>query len=269
MAEPVVTPLVKRTLNDVTYRRDDKIERLLAELEQLPRLELVARCAIRQRSDPGYVPSECLLYFVRACRADNSDTHFERLYKILATRILQALPRGESTEGVNLHLSLTKSRIRERAFDRFVGLLADDRHAYSEKLDFYEVKFDGAVANLRRDAQGRAWREENRTVPLEYDPETNEPSAEVERAVGAVDPFSSIDFDRTDYRSRLDAAIDALPEEQSRIIEMLRKGFPIDSKDPNVMTIAKALARSEKTIRTYRDRAVASLRAALSSGDDQ
>ena len=96
-----------------------------------------------------------------------------------------------------------------------------------------------------------------------------EPSAEVERAVGAVDPFSSIDFDRTDYRSRLDAAIDALPQEQSRIIEMLRKGFPIDSKDPSVMTIAKALGRSEKTIRTYRDRAVASLRAALSSGDDQ
>jgi hypothetical protein len=52
-------------------------------LEVLPRADLVARCTIRQRSDPAYVPSGCLLYFVRASRADNSDAHFERLYKIL------------------------------------------------------------------------------------------------------------------------------------------------------------------------------------------
>jgi DNA-directed RNA polymerase specialized sigma24 family protein len=45
---------------------------------------------------------------------------------------------------------------------------------------------------------------------------------------------------------------------------MLQRDFPIDSKDPNVITIAKTLGKSEKTIRTHRDKAYATLRAALS-----
>jgi DNA-directed RNA polymerase specialized sigma24 family protein len=141
--------------------------------------------------------------------------------------------------------------------------------AYAAKLDYFEVRFDGALANLRRDAQEQAWREENRTTALEYDPETNELSAEVERAAGTYDPFDATSFDARDYRSRLDAAIDALPPEQNRIIDMLRQGFPIDSKDPAAMTIARALGKSEKTIRTHRDRAFVTLRAALSSGEDR
>jgi len=50
---------------------------------------------------------------------------------------------------------------------------------------------------------------------------------------------------------------------------MLRQGIPIDSKEPDVMTIAKALGRSEKTVRTYRDKAFAALRATLADGQDQ
>jgi hypothetical protein len=256
----LITPLRKRTLEGALYTRTARIEALLNELQQLPRAELVARCQIADRSAPGYVPSECLMYFVRATRPDNSDQHFERLYKILVSRVLRALPNPDSGDGDIVRISQTKSRIRDAAFDRFVGALSADRQAYSEKLDYFEVRFDGAVASLRQDAQDTAWREENRTTTIEYDPETNEPSAEVEEAAGAFDPFENSDFD--DYRSRLDAAIETLPQEQIRIIQMLRQGIPIDSKDPAVVTIAKTLGRSEKTIRLHRDRAYAALRAA-------
>jgi DNA-directed RNA polymerase specialized sigma24 family protein len=50
---------------------------------------------------------------------------------------------------------------------------------------------------------------------------------------------------------------------------MLRQGIPIDSKEPGAVTIARTLGKSEKTIRTHRDRAFAALRAALSSETDQ
>jgi DNA-directed RNA polymerase specialized sigma24 family protein len=49
---------------------------------------------------------------------------------------------------------------------------------------------------------------------------------------------------------------------------MLRLGFPIDSKDPDTLTIAKALRKSEKTIRLHRDRAFKALREALSPEND-
>lgn len=258
--DALITPLRKRTLEGKLYTRRAPIEALLAELEVLPREKLVERCAITNRSDSSYVPSECLMYFVRASRADNSDHHFERLYKILVTRVLRALPNPENRKGEVAHVSLTKSRIREHAFDRFTEMLAADRGAYLDKLDYFEIGFDGAVANLRRDAQEKAWKEENRTETLEFESETNEPSEKIEKAVGSFNPFEDQAFVEKDYRSRLDAAIDSLPPEQSRIVHMLRQGILIDSNDPNALTIAKALKKSEKTIRNQRDRAFAAIR---------
>jgi len=262
----LVTPLRKKTLVGKIYTRDAGIEAKLAELKGLTQDELVVRCSSRKRDDPDYVPSECLVYFVRASRSDHSTAGFDRLYKILAERVLRALPREESVDGKTA--SLTKSVIRDKVFGKFVELLSSDRIEYSEKLDYFEVRFDGALASLRRDAQAQAWRDENRSASLEYDEETGELAEEVERAAGSFDPFNQPEIDSSDYRSRLDAAIDILPPEQMRIIEMLRKGIPIDSKDVDAVTIAKALGKSEKTIRTYRDKAFAALRAAI-LGDDQ
>ncbi|MBB4010507.1 MULTISPECIES: response regulator receiver protein [Rhizobium/Agrobacterium group] len=262
----IVTPLRKRSLTGELYSRDAGMERLIAELTILPRDELIGRAAITKRSDPNFVPSECLLHFIRASRHDNNEAWFERLYRILMQRVLRSLPNSESSDGKTE--SLTRGLVRDKVFSRFVELLSADRASYVDKLDYFEVRFDGAVASLRRDAQEQAWREENRSRPLEYD-ESGELSAEVEAAAGVHDPFAGSHFDDPSYRLRLDAAIDALPPEQIRIIHMLKEGFPIDSKEPNVMTIAKALGRSEKTIRTYRDKAIATLRLALADGEQQ
>ncbi len=261
----MVTPLRKKSLDGELYTRDTKIEVNLAELEGLTRDELAARCSIRKRDDPDYVPSECLVYFVRASRSDHPTKGFDQLYKSLAERALRILRRKESAGSDTM--SLTNSVIRDEVFGKFVELLSRDRIEYSEKLDYYEIRFDGALANLRRDAQEPAWRHENRSVPLEYDEETGELAEEVERAAGSFDPFKQREIGSSDYRSQLDAAIDILPPEQMRVIEMLRMEIPIDSKDVDAVTIAKALGKSEKTIRTYRDKAFAALRIAMSGAN--
>jgi hypothetical protein len=263
----LITPLRKRRLSGELYERDAAIEALLGELVVLSRDALIARAEIRTRSHADYVPSECLVYFIRASRRDNNEAWFERLYKILIERVLRSLPRSQSSDGKSE--SLTNGLVRDKVFGRFVELLSEDRTAHVGKLDYFEVRFDGALASLRRDAQEKAWREENRSQPLEYDEESGELSPEVEAAAGAHDPFAVSNFDDPSYRSSLEAAINALPPEQSRIIYMLRQGFPIDSKEPEVMTIAKALGRSEKTVRTYRDKAFAALRMAMIEGDEQ
>jgi hypothetical protein len=259
----LVTPLRKKRLRtEELYTRIPEIEDKLIELEGLSRDDILTRIQIRRRDDPGYIPSECLVYFVRASRADNSTSAFERMYKILVERVMRALPKAESVDGDTA--SLTKSVIRDKVFGRFAELLAADRNEYSEKLDYFEVRFDGALTSLRRDAQEQAWRDENRSASLEFDEETGELSEEVERAAGSFDWSPDSEIDGADYRFRLDAAIDALPPEQIRIVEMLRKGVPIDSKEVNAVTIAKTLGKSEKTIRTHRDKAFATIRAAMS-----
>ncbi|RWD31651.1 MAG: DNA-binding response regulator [Mesorhizobium sp.] len=264
--DTAIVPLRKRRLTGEVYERDPKVQALIAELATLSHDALIAKAQITGRSNPAFVPSECLVYFIRASRRDNNERWFERLYKILTERVLRSLPKAENLGGKGE--ALTRSIVRDKVFGRFVELLSADRAAYVEKLDYFEVRFDGALASLRRDAQEKAWREENRSQPLEYDVRTGEPSPEVEAAVGAYDPFALPDFDDPFYRLRLEAAIEALPPEQNRIVHMLRLGIPIDSKEPDVMTISKALGRSEKTVRTYRDKALAALRAVMTDGGE-
>ena len=260
-----ITPLRKTNENGDLYTRPPKIEAKLAELAALSREEVLEMCKIRQWNDPSYIPSECVLYLVRACREDDRSVYFERLYTVLAERVFQSLPKAEGGGGKTL--SLTASRIREAAFDKFVEMLVGDRSVYAEKLDYYEVRFNHAMAAMRADAQREILPDAKRSALLEVDQETGVLSGKVERADESFDPFNPAKLRSADYRSSLDAAIDALTPDHRRIVEMIRLEIPIDSQEPNVLTISKVLKKSEKTIRTYRDEAYAHLQAWLTKGE--
>ncbi len=258
----MIEPLRKQTLEGKRYVRRPEIESKIIELSMLPRHELIVRCKITTRSDPAYVPSECLVYFVRVCRNDNSDALFNQLYISLAERV-----RCFSIQSSSQTNSSTEIKIREKVFDQFVNLLAHDRTEYVDKLDYYEVSFENVMKRRYLDAQKQVWRDEKRSTAF-YDEETGEPTVAVERSAGSFDPFDSSVWADADYRSRLWRAIDTLPPEQRQIILMIDRGIPIDSKDPDAHTISKTLGKSEKTIRTYRNKAYAVLRVALNEGEN-
>lgn len=259
----MIVPLTKRKTDGTLYLRPDNVEPLLKTLTDLPRDALLERGKIRDRKHPDYVPSECLLYFIRNSRRDNSDAWFERLYKVLADRVLRAVPRAETSGN---SLSLANESVRTTVFDRFAELLAEDRQKPGEKLDFFEVRFDLAIKRLRLDAQERVWRDENRSEPID-DP-TSGNAAEAAEAISSslldVEIFSDPLF-----RERLYAAIDALPSEQSRTMHLLLLGWQAHSNDPAAMTIAKALGCSDRSVRNYRARAEKTLNALFNPGDDQ
>lgn len=232
-------------------------------LADLPRELLLLRSRIRDRKNPDYVPSECLVHFVRASRQDNSDEWFGQLYKLLAERVFGALPR---VEGGGNTTSLVNESIRNAVFDRFVDMLAKDRRQPNDKLDFFEVRFDLAVKRLRLDAQEQAWRESNRSNSLDDD--LSEIEADAVTAI-AADAFEANFFSDPLFRNRLHLAIDDLPPEQSRTMHLLMLGWPISSNDPAVMTIAKALGCSDRSVRNYRERAFKTLATLFNPGDDQ
>ena len=258
-------PLRKKNKDGKLYTRVPEIESQLLELLSLSREVLVERCKVQRRDDPVYVRSECLLYFVRSCRAERSSTYFEKLYKIIAERVHRNLRNALQDWGRTE--SLTKSSIREQTFDWFVEFLMKDRTDYLEKLDIYEVRFDSALKKLLIDAQRKVYSKQNPLTRLESEERSSEVSAEVEQAAGSFDPLKKSKIIDNNYRSRLDTAIDSLPQEQKRIIEMLLHDFPIDSKDPEKVTIAGTLGKSEKTIRYHRDIAYAALRVSLTKGE--
>jgi DNA-directed RNA polymerase specialized sigma24 family protein len=129
--------------------------------------------------------------------------------------------------------------------------------------------FADAITALRKTSMRRAAKQAARTERLEADDETSEPSLAVERAVGSLNIKLELLSDDPLYRSRVAAAIQALPDKQRRVIEMILQEIPIDSSDREILTIRKALGvKSEKTVRNRRDAAYQSIRAALGIGTD-
>ena len=221
------TSLRKMRPDGTPYQRRPVIEAALVSLVLLPRSEAADRCRIIDPGNADHLPSECLLHLVRSSGSDNSDVHFTMLFRALRQRVLARLPRtdvGRGPEGEILD-SQTNIRISEAVMDRFQELLMLDRSRYEDRLDYFEINFDDAVASLRLTARKKAWKEENRSEPMTYDDETSELNAEIEEAAAAQNLLSESKLDDPGYRLRLDAAIDALPEHQRRVVELLRQGF--------------------------------------------
>ncbi|WP_404790617.1 hypothetical protein [Altericista sp. CCNU0014] len=181
----------------------------------------------------------------------------------MAERVLRRCSKKASTNDNKTYLI---QLIRDEVSGRFAELLAKDRTEYSEQLDFFEVRFNQALKTMICDVWRQVVRNENRLTTLE-DQVTGELKAEVELAAESFEPFNTSALANDDYRSCLYAAIDTLPDEQRRIVEMIRQEIPIDSNNPDVLTIRKVLGKSEKTIRTHRDKAYAVLQAALTVGE--
>lgn len=250
-------PLRKLTREGSPYVRRDAVDAEISDLERLDPDELVARCNLWPKNVPGFVSTEALLFFVRI--TDAAGVHREHLFRALMRRVQRCLPKPDSSDGKTIALS--RMAIRDRVRDGFVDQILADQAEYNVRLDYYEVNFNHALALDRLDASRQVWREENRSEKLENDEE--EISAEVEQAVEHYDPFNADELDKKNYRRLLDGAIDMLPPLQRRIVEMLRLEIPIDSSNPETLTISKALNKAEKTIRNQRDRAFATLRRRL------
>jgi hypothetical protein len=136
------------------YQRRPEIEAALVSLVLLPRSETADRCKIVDPGNADHIPSECLLHLVRASGSENSDAHFTLLFRALRQRVLARLPRtdvGRGPEGEILD-SQTNIRIGEAVMDRFQELLMLDRSGYEDRLDYFEINFDDAVASHRTPA---------------------------------------------------------------------------------------------------------------------
>ncbi|WP_254845711.1 sigma-70 family RNA polymerase sigma factor [Vibrio parahaemolyticus] len=229
------------------------MESKLSELMQLPEETLVERSLINDKTSVQFVPIECLVYIVRNVRDRVSKKSYERLYKILMGRVLKLIPK-RATQGD--WDSVTNTEVKSQILGQFAELLANDCLEYNEKLDFYEVRFLSAFFTLKTDVIRKV------TKGL-----AKQESTEVEYAVDGYNPFDVHISSVSDYQIYLDSAIDTLPDLQKRIMQLMKLGMPIDSKDPNAESISTTLGKSEKTIRTHRNKAFAALKKKLTGGD--
>lgn len=246
-------PLRKANREGVQYTRRSIVEYEIDEIEKINAEEIVARSCIWPNSIAGFISSETLLYLIR--NTDNSWLR-DKLLATLLERILRNFPKYHSVGGTSP--SLINIEIRDKVLDGFIDLLLADQASYDERLDYFEVNFNAALATDRIDAQNKIQNKYNLTQGLYGEDDDILP--EVENAIEAHDPFDVDELDKEYYRRSLHEAINGLSPLQQRIVLMWCHDIPIISKDPNEMTISKMLNKSDKTIRIHRDSAFAILR---------
>lgn len=246
--------------NGETYQRREEIEAVLAKLEELPPSQLMERMKIATPSHPDFILPECVLYFVRKTKLDNSDRQFQMMYRALIARVEKAatVPGTRHYVGDKEAMTSRGSAIAEAVVFQFEVKLTKDRNGYIEGLDYYEVNFASALASLRLTAREKVDREGNRVQPLSYD-EGESISPAVEKAAGSFNPFDQEKIDDPAYRSAVGAAINRLPEQERNVIMLTFKGYQDASIDPDAITISRLLGCNDQTVRNRRKRAIAKL----------
>ena len=247
-----IPPLRKKDSNGGLYRRRQVIEEMLVELSKLPFEELATRLKINDRRSVIYIPSEVLVYWLRITKHDKTDTRFNMLYPLLEQRVRNACPHMEIRLG-------KYNNVQEFVFERVVNLLLRDRLNYETNLDIYEVVFDRAIAKLRSSAIRHGIAKDTPLESLE-DKESGEIKNEVEGVINLFQPVGMTREEKLIYRFQLRNAIDSLPTEERRVIDMQEAGFLDQSEDSELLTISKLLNRTPKTIRAIRMRAYQKIR---------
>jgi DNA-directed RNA polymerase specialized sigma24 family protein len=256
----MVIPLNKTTKNGRPYNRRPQVEKLLKELEVLVPDQLVKRLTCAQQA----VPSEVLVYYLRHTELALAAKHLEPIFTVFYSRLEAAL-RKTCPDGRIAHAAF----IRDEITGRVLEMIATDRNTPIDQMYYWEINFNHALANLRKDVL-RELGPARKTDPLinaepltQNDSDGDEIRPEVD--IAAADFFNSSPsiLDDQYFRMHLMDAISNLPEDERRAVGLLLQGMQIDSQNPEVMTIAKALECTEKTVRNRLQRAYKTLRVVL------
>lgn len=251
----MVEPLKAVSRSGVLYGRPDEIEQALEVAIKLPIREIVRRVTTAGLPDAEYVKSEVILHLIRQRRLDSDQPAFRALFGALRQRVLSANPLPSRSRGIDGRAE----ELQQMVLAKVQEYLCEDRERYSTRLDYFECRFNSAIAALRANAIRDLETKQPKTESLS-DEESIGPSVEVELAFARIADERNRD---EDFRNRLFAVIDSLPDKQRRVIEMMLNDVQFDSHDPDVVTIASTLGCTGRTVQNLRDRAFRTIVAAM------
>lgn len=256
-----IPPLRKRNAENQLYFRRDEIQAELEALYQLPIAEVAEAAQIPDADTPSYVSSECVLHFVRQSKGNGDSPPYEEMFKVLRQRIVKALPVFEKQlPDDKVGEDPYQREVRDRVVDKVMEMLCIDREGYEERLDYYEVMFNSAVAARRvtakRDTSERAKRENSEPLVLDAGVADNQDGFD-----GVLQGLNEPSNEGNSvYRFEVLSAINDLPDDERRVIELLIYGYLLKE-------VAEIVGCTEKTARTRRNRAQVRLAEVLERED--
>lgn len=263
-----IEPLRKRTRDGDLYTRREEIVVFIRRSLKWSFDDLMEKASVRNRRHSDYVPSEVLLYRLRQTKSDNADGRFVSLYNVLIDRVEAACPKPNSRRGEQEYEDFRIAEIRDATMEKVIELILKDRQGYDEQLDAYELFFDRAVRSVRitkfRQVSGR----ENVSESVVHQDGSEEIRQEVEDALERYKRPGLTTEEDLDYRIHVRRAIDALPTEERKVIDLILAEIPIETNKEGEPSMTQLLGCTEKTVRNRRDRAFAKIRLTLRLEDN-
>jgi hypothetical protein len=217
------------------------------------------RALIRDRHDPEYLPSECLVHLIRDAKRNGKDRARDTLLPLLLARCeanLDAKVEGQIAGAVQL---------REDILGDFAELFAIDGSAEdAHELDFFEVRFNRAFFTFRATRVRSELAHLNSQTPL---PEPSEEITLIEQelddeVLARLSDLQGVAGNPEDrvFRKQVFDAIKALPADQRKAVVLVHLlGFKQGSQNPDETTAATLCGVDERTIRNRLKRAFATL----------
>lgn len=262
-----IQPLRKRTKDGKLYTRREAVVGVIQKSLEWGFEDLLERASIRSRWHADYVPSEVLLYHLRQTKSDNTDGRFQALYNVLIDRLEAAGPRAISRKGDHEYEDASVAEIRDAITEKVIELILMDRQEYQEGLDAYEVFFDRAVRSVRITKFREVSSRENATESIVHQDGSNEVRKDVEEALDRYKRSFLSPEEDFDYRFRILRAIDTLPIEERKVINLMLAEIPIETTKDGEPSMTQLLDCVEKTVRNRRSRAFEKIKAELKLED--
>jgi len=251
-------PLTKTKRNGALYARPADIDAIIDEAEREDLETLVRRARIPRRSSPGFLPLESLVYIIRDARRRNDQKTMSDLMPVLLVRCEAILKAKITADDLP-----SAQEVTEEILGEFAVLFAEDGQPGSTNaLDFFECRFNAAFRTFRLPYIKR---ERDRIDPLvSVPPQTDSSDDDVtdEDFFAQISGAFRIPENQIDHvlRNRLLAAINRLPADQRKALTLYYYyGFPEESDDPSVTSVASICGVTGRTIRNRLSRGVATL----------
>lgn len=241
-----IRPLTKRTNDGRPYERSQEVEAQILASLQLTRELLLERAQVRDYHSPSFLSEECLIYLIREYHRQNEEHIVRSLLEILFMRCTRFIRK--------LLLNLDPP-LADEAFDDVIGGILDQvLDLESDRGDFMQVRFWVVLKRITISTYGRYISHQNfleKTVPLSLTGDCDiedEDDAPHGRTQEKDVPDASISPEKLAmYREELNAIA-----EPYRTAFILRShGWPIESSDPDELTISRYFGKTPRTIRNW------------------
>ena len=245
----ILEPLTKKNKNGVPYQREPGIEEQIISSMVLPDTDIIARAEITDKTNLGYLQEEAIIYMIRKSFQERRSDLYNSLSQVLLNRCHD-----------QLDYRLKSLDLAEDAYADVIQKLFEKILGSNGEGDFLQVRFWSALDRIAIDAfrrySGRLRKDHTNLTPSYFSGSDETYMPDGDREGSAPAPNSSIPNERWGSSVERDVlVVDALQslEEPLRTVYVLYylQDWPIESKDPNKLTLSKYYNKTSKTIRNW------------------